>query len=490
MVKSNNLSVERLLTIASLFTENSVNGELNILIIHGADICNLLAETEKYPNFKYTFLKLGGFSLETDAGLNSALKNVIFKSCELKDHFVEAKQVYDVIILAHVFSWIDHDNQEALLKLSTSSLGDNGIIYLDHNAMPGWHAKNALRGMIRHYLQTVPAETDMIPAARAFLYHISQATAADSSSISDVRNVAAEVATLNDAELRAEYLESNNWPYYFYNVVAKFNNLDIAFLADYDLRYVIDRHVFENIPADVIAPRNQVETEQHLDFLSLNDFRRSLFCKPALIIPRDSWLNHTKLHKMLISVNAAIIDRSISIQNDNEEITARMSDEASIKVTEPIVKAALGILVDNYPAQLSFESLYRSALSWLNVEDTTGELKNVLSSNLLSMYVIIPNSYLKIGYHKHDVATYIRKHPRASIYSRHLISKGLEVINMMGEKVELTEQEKTLLSLLDGNVSMDTLTVLATAIYQEKPVNDHLIMALDKFLRASLLLNR
>lgn len=490
MAKRNKLSVERIITIANLFTENTLNGDLNILIIYGTDVSSLLAETEKYPDYKFTFLKPGDRSSEMDADLNNTLKNVTLRSCELKSYADEAKQVYDIIISVHMLSWLDHEGQEALLKLSASLLSDRGIIYLDHNAMPGWHAKNALRGMIRHYLQMIPTETDLIPAVKTFLNHISQAIIIDNTPVSDIKNIAAEVSALNDAELRAEYLENNNWPYYFYNVVAKLNNLNIAFLADYDLRYIIERNIIENLPADLIAPRDQIEIEQHLDFLNLNDFRRSIFCKPLLIMPRDSWLSHVKLHKMLISVNAIIIDKSANIANDNEEIQVKMSDDVAIKVTEPIVKAALGILVDNRPAQLSFENLYRSALSLLNVDDTTGELKSVLSSNLLSMYVIIPHSYLNIGHYKHDVAAYIRKHPRASLYSRYLISKGLEIINMIGEKVVITEQEKTLLSLLDGNVSLETLTVLATAIFPEKPVNDHLILTLDKFLRASLLLNR
>lgn len=67
---------------------------------------------------------------------------------------------FDFIVAHGVFSWVSHENRDALLRLCAERLRPGGLLYLNYNARPGWN----VRGLVRDYLLAQTARITSLAA--------------------------------------------------------------------------------------------------------------------------------------------------------------------------------------------------------------------------------------------------------------------------------------------------------------------------------------
>ena len=232
------------------------------------------------------------------------LTNVTFLQVDVRDFAPSGE--YDYVICHGVFSWVPPEARSAILDICRTSLAPQGIAFISYNVFPGWHARGALREMMKFHARYFPSPSERIEQARAFASFLAEATAHFEG--------ASDAATAYSLAMRSEYQVIRDRPDYYvmHEHLAEVNDpmyfLDfVDLLNDHRLRYLGDSNfssmLTENLPDDVetslehISPTSEI-LEQYRDFIVNRAFRQSLVVREDA--PVDRALNMAALEEFSI----------------------------------------------------------------------------------------------------------------------------------------------------------------------------------------------
>lgn len=170
------------------------------------------------------------------------LTNVSFLSSDFRSADDDISGQFDFIVAHGVFSWVSHDNRDAMLKLCAERLRPGGLLYLNYNARPGWN----VRGLIRDFLLAQTAHITGLAArtarAREIAARLADELAGAEHPYSRLLGNEFRFVGQNHASHTAhEYLAEYNYAYMrgeFLNLLAQY---DLAPVADADFNYVSGR---------------------------------------------------------------------------------------------------------------------------------------------------------------------------------------------------------------------------------------------------------
>lgn len=145
---------------------------------------------------------------------------------------------FDFIIAHGIFSWVPDDVRDALLTLCRQRLADNGLLYLNYNARPGWN----VRGMVRDYLLALTASGESLQQravqAQRAASGMAQALEAESHPFSQL--LASEfrfVCDNHSSYVAHEYLAEHNHAYWRSEFLALAAGAGFHPVADADFNY-------------------------------------------------------------------------------------------------------------------------------------------------------------------------------------------------------------------------------------------------------------
>ena len=78
----------------------------------------------------------------------------------------ESWGLFDYVICHGVFSWVEPHVQDAILRIASGNLVENGIAYISYNTYPGWHMRETVRHMMRYHSGRFDETEEQIAQAR------------------------------------------------------------------------------------------------------------------------------------------------------------------------------------------------------------------------------------------------------------------------------------------------------------------------------------
>ncbi len=207
-----------------------------------------------------------------------------------------------------------------------------------------------------------------------------------------------------------------------------------------------------------------VEREQYIDFLRLRRFRQTLLCREEVALDRN--LDSARMDRFLFSAPARPVG-----ENQMEGYHG-----ARITVTHEAARRVATALGDAYPAPVAFAKL-------LSYAGERAALESIL-------YGLTIGSFAEIHVHEYPCRKTVTAKPLASRLARYQASLLPYVTNLCHEAMQLDENGRTLLKLLDGTrdhaaIALELAAMPGAPAIEE--IRTHLSSALSQLARMALL---
>ena len=248
---------------------------------------NIISQALFNPDATFVGIELSQEQVEkgNEVIANAGLTNVSLIQSDIASIGSEIG-TFDYIIAHGVYSWVDDDVKEALLRLIDEHLAEDGIAYISYNTYPGWHTMDEVRQLMmfsnrdktqfNHKEKVLHGKTiGSIVGGQILKYD--NLKERNSKFLGALRSVMQK----DEYYVGHDHLEPNNDPVYFYQFNDHLGAHNLAYLCDADLTLSMVRSFDADIAdtLDKLAPNDHVAQEQYLDFMLDTTFRKSIICK-------------------------------------------------------------------------------------------------------------------------------------------------------------------------------------------------------------------
>ncbi|HWM89368.1 MAG TPA: class I SAM-dependent methyltransferase [Thermoanaerobaculia bacterium] len=431
-----------------------------VLELGCADGGNLIPMAAELPESRFTGIDLSPRQIES--GQNFAaelgLANLELRAMSVLDVDAGLGE-FDYILCHGVFSWVSPVVQEKILAICRDNLAPQGVAYVSYNTFPGWHLRGMVRDMVLFHTKGLSDPEER--AGRAFELVRFLAEAAGEGQ--DAHSVFLRTARDHFEEyedrpsyLIHEYLEEDNIPLYFHEMVERASRYGLQYLTE------ADPHLTEigNLPAGVAEglqrlASDRLALEQYLDFVLNRTFRRTLLCHAATAVERAATPERMR------RLHAASAARPVS---DTPDLRGGKSESfqgpkgGNFSSGHPLAKATLVALTAVWPRALSFGDLLadtraRLAAAGEEADERADEeiladlLGSLVWSGVAEVHVVPP------------VCTeVVSESPRAAVLARRQVLAGPLVTNQRRRVLKLDDtMARFLLPHLDGTRDREAL---------------------------------
>ena len=248
---------------------------------------NIISQALFNPDATFVGIELSQEQVEkgNEVIANAGLTNVSLIQSDIASIGSEIG-TFDYIIAHGVYSWVDDDVKEALLRLIDEHLAEDGIAYISYNTYPGWHTMDEVRQLMmfsnrdktqfNHKEKVLHGKTiGSIVGSQILKYD--NLKERNSKFLGALRSVMQK----DEYYVGHDHLEPNNDPVYFYQFNDHLGAHNLAYLCDADLTLSMVRSFDADIAdtLDKLALNDHVAQEQYLDFMLDTTFRKSIICK-------------------------------------------------------------------------------------------------------------------------------------------------------------------------------------------------------------------
>ena len=248
---------------------------------------NIISQALFNPDATFVGIELSQEQVEkgNEVIANAGLTNVSLVQSDIASIGSEIG-TFDYIIAHGVYSWVDDDVKEALLRLIDEHLAEDGIAYISYNTYPGWHTMEEVRQLMmfsnrdktqfNHKEKVLHGKTiGSIVGSQILKYD--NLKERNSKFLGALRSVMQK----DEYYVGHDHLEPNNDPVYFYQFNDHLAAHNLAYLCDADLTLSMVRSFDADIAdtLDKLALNDHVAQEQYLDFMLDTTFRKSIICK-------------------------------------------------------------------------------------------------------------------------------------------------------------------------------------------------------------------
>ena len=248
---------------------------------------NIISQALFNPDATFVGIELSQEQVEkgNEVIANAGLTNVSLVQSDIASIGSEIG-TFDYIIAHGVYSWVDDDVKDALLRLIDEHLAEDGIAYVSYNTYPGWHTMEEVRQLMmfsnrdkaqfNHKEKVLHGKTiGSIVGSQILKYD--NLKERNSKFLGALRSVMQK----DEYYVGHDHLEPNNDPVYFYQFNDHLGAHNLAYLCDADLTLSMVRSFDADIAdmLDKLAPNDHVAQEQYLDFMLDTTFRKSIICK-------------------------------------------------------------------------------------------------------------------------------------------------------------------------------------------------------------------
>ena len=449
---------DRMATVAHLFgLTPTPPDKARVLELGCASGGNLAPMAELYPKSEFIGVDLSARQV-ADGNKNIGplnLKNLDMRHVSILD-VDQSFGKFDYIICHGVFSWVPAQVQDKILSICGEQLTPNGVAYISYNTLPGWHMRGMIRDMMRYHSLRFKDPATRIGQARALLDFIAKSVGTNQDNPYSVL-LKVETEFLKNSEdwyLFHEHLEEINAPMYFYQFVERAQAKGLKFLGESMVRQMVPgnyppevEQILQRLATDVIY------MEQYMDFLRNRMFRQTLLCLPQHN-PQYA-LNPDRLVDLQVA-SALKPETKDPDMKTNAQVTYKMPiGAANVQITDPLCKNAMSVLVELFPASISFDDLCVEARKRLNPLMTPDDVlktrdRALIGRMILQFYMSLVDRLVELRKLPVSMATKVSGKPRTTPLVRQQASLGRTATNLKHELGNLGEFERQILRHLDG----------------------------------------
>ncbi|AHD00122.1 class I SAM-dependent methyltransferase [Leisingera methylohalidivorans] len=247
---------------------------------------NLLAAANPHIDFHAMDFSPSHIAGARELAQEAALENVHFHERSFADFDAAPglPQVFDIIALHGVFSWVSEENRQHITRFISQRLRPGGLVYVSYNAQPGWAAAMPLRRLIAARAEQGSGPlTDRIGEAMAFARQLGAAGAAYFAKNPAAARRLDHMKSMPANYLAHEYFNKDWTPFYFEDLAGE--------LAGAKLNFAGSVHPLDNLDCIRFTPDQQAlldsegdpDRREGLRDLLLNEhFRTDIFVKGKL----------------------------------------------------------------------------------------------------------------------------------------------------------------------------------------------------------------
>ncbi len=427
---------------------------------------NLLSLAQSLPQSEFVGIDYAARQINHGREVIAAvgLRNVELKAMSLADVDGSLGE-FDYILCHGVFSWVSAENQDHILRVIRQQLAPSGVGYVSYNTYPGWHLRGMVRDMLCYQVRDLQDPAEKVARARAYLHFLIQSQPEPESAYVQVLKAEERILErVPDTYIFHEHLEEVNQPQYFHQFAER--------AAKHELQYLDEARFHAelvNLSPEVLAKLNllkleRIEYEQQIDFLLNGTFRRSLVCHREVALAAEA--SPAAMRQMYLSTRAKPAREQVSFDPNVAEEFKDQAD-ATITTNHPLVKAALLSLSHVSPRSLSFGELYAAAVQRLGrATDPAGDEPEIelLAEALFRCHHC---QLIDVQMHPPPIPREAAHTPRTTRLALWQAANNEPISNLNHCCVEVTEPERYLLSLLDGQRTRSDLhAILAEQVRQ------------------------
>jgi len=346
---------------------------------------NIFPFAARHPEAEVVGIDLSEVQIQTGQARLDALglNNVRLQAANIEE-VGKADKPYDYIICHGVFSWVPESVQQAILRVCSESLSDNGIAYISYNTYPGWKTKEIIRDamLLRGAERATPEEK--LSYALGMVDFLQQVSPEDSVMRKVLDENADKIRQSQSSYLLHEFLEPCNQPMYFKDFLAMAGEHDLGYLAEAEPNIMFLNNYEASIAEPLSKEVNQQEQlEQYLDFVTNRAFRQTLLVRK----PQQANIRYNLDAQRLEQLQVAGIFFENRLASGTQQ-PAIYTDwrGGQIAPGNALEYAFMEALSKAYPATLTFEQL--AAVLESSGELAKGQDAQAATLALVETYVI------------------------------------------------------------------------------------------------------
>ena len=456
---------------------------------------NLLSLAQALPGASFVGIDAaaGAIARGSELARAAGLQNVRLRQGDLEELPDESwGESFDYILSHGVYSWIPPRARVGLLAGVRRHMAAEGIAYVSYNAYPGSHLRDMARDILGYHVRNIEDPQAKLAAAQSLMATI-VAIEEPSPYARMLREHLGRMLSYSDALLFHDDLAEISTPFYFYEFMEHAAHHQLAFLSEANLFESQMREVPESAGSLMEGLGDDVLVrEQYLDFFKNRMFRQTLLCHADAPVSRE--LDERQVEHFVVCSQARAQDGEDEQAGggegkgelDNEIFTT--PEGFSLTTSEPLVRAAMRVLAQAWPAAVDFPTLLARAVEAAGPqaprELVAARLRVVLLQAYLARIVMLQTTAPPLRAQPGE-------RPRASPLARAQAAAGTAVVSsLLHANARLEgELEPRLLALLDGTRDRQTLVnTLASAGDDEIPPTPARVQeALERFASLGLL---
>jgi SAM-dependent methyltransferase len=369
---------------------------------------------------------------------------------ELDDSFGQ----FDYIIAHGLYSWIPSSVQTDVLKVCARMLSPQGIAYISYNAFPGCHLRRMLRGMAMYHVRDTEKPHEVVAQVRGLVEFLAaMAMPADAAYAQVLRDLKQTVAQMSDSGLMHELLEADNHPVLFHDFIHDAEAAGLQYLTETTFADRAELKVDSGAFQQLRQQHGEIGSEQYLDFLNGQSFRRTLLCRREVVLDRA--VSGEQVEAFLVASSAQPGAPDAEITSDH---AVRFTTIHGVVATShrPVVKVALATLAQCYPRGIPFPQLCQGVAERLE-RALTGDEVASLRGELLGRFMM-EKEVVEFRINQPALAHQVGPRPLASPVARYQAERGWPIVTLTHKMAPLPDPSmSTVLRQLDGEHTWDQL---------------------------------
>jgi len=408
---------------------------------------NLIPMAYNLPNAEFVGIDLSRRQIDRGCETIQAvgITNATLKHASILDVTREWGK-FDYVICHGVFSWVEAEVQEAILRIANENLAANGVAYVSYNTYPGWHMREMVRHMMRYHTGQFERPSERIEQARALLAFLVSASHGSGAYGEMLGREVERLSKTSDSYLYHEHLEQTNTPFYFHQFIERAERAGLLYLSEASISDMLTSH----FPSDVAETLERISPdilhlEQYIDFVRNRLFRQTLLVHKDQHPTRA--LTPAILRGLMVS-SSARPDGSVDLASSSS-VTFRIGAQRA-DVSLVGTKAAFTILAERWPEAVDVDELCAMALDRATpyLRDTTaeetrrgimGDLFGSVMYGMVNLHTYPPNCRSTLA-----------ERPRANRLAAYEATNGDIVVNAHHQVVEVDQLGREMLMLADG----------------------------------------
>jgi SAM-dependent methyltransferase/methyltransferase-like protein len=420
---------------------------------------NVLALAAQFPRCSFVGVDRDGAAIAEGRRVAEAcgIENLELVEADVRG-FSAGDVPFDYVLCHGVYSWVPPDAQERILALAQEALAPLGVACVSYNTLPGWGVRGVVRDAMRDAAGGARGLASL-RAAKGRLAELRRRIPRPGHPYSRLLGAEIDLALSKaDGYLLQEHLSEVNEPLHVKELLRRASAHGLAYVCE-----MLSATPEGDLDLDLVAELTdagmaRVDAEECLDVLTFRQLRATLLCKsgvPVAPTPAFEPLVQTGFFSAFLAPGA-----EEPLLGPGKSLVFRTQGGAEIASTEPLLKAALLVLSDAWPAALPAQQLIGAAMGTLR-ERGLLEAARVdearIRTTLRDLTLLARRRLIEILPWAPQLHGSIPARPLVRALTRVEAARSPIVTSPSHESMVLDEPTRTVVRLLDGTRDLRAL---------------------------------